>query len=317
MIKLKIFCEWLVSLTVLIRSSLLVRWLRGWVLGISFVTDAGTTHFAHGHALAHLAAAGGGARAGSGVSLLHLDALQVLLVLNLLLLVLVALQKLVVVALAHLKALGHAGLKLLLKCIHLILLLLEKFGLSGENLSVSLLHVSLTFLVLHLVGLLLHLVSILVLLLTGQVLLDLLQVEQLSGQFKCHRQRVFEVFSVLLQLLGMFVLESDLLLLIVLLCFLELAVPVFVELLVLLDVCLLALLSLLCLVKQKFLASALVILLLQLSHAILGHLGLDVPTFGLTRLTVLLHGLDELLDVFRVNLVVLARLLLHVVVRVH
>lgn len=76
-------------------------------------------------------------------STLELDALNVLLVLDLLLHVLVALQKLVVLSLSQLEALVQVGFKLLFERVHLVLLFLDEFSLSSNDFLMSFLHVSL------------------------------------------------------------------------------------------------------------------------------------------------------------------------------
>lgn len=93
---------------------------------------------------------------------LELDALNVLLVLNLLLHVLVSLQELVVLSLSELQSLVEVGLELLLQSVHLVLLLLDKLSLSSDDLFVAILHVSLTLLSLQFLAADLNLVSLLV-----------------------------------------------------------------------------------------------------------------------------------------------------------
>ena len=93
---------------------------------------------------------------------LELDALNVLLVLNLLLHVLVSLQELVVLGLSQLESLVQVRLELLLESVHLVLLLLDELGLGSDNLLVAILHVSLALLSLQLLAADLNLVSLLV-----------------------------------------------------------------------------------------------------------------------------------------------------------
>jgi hypothetical protein len=123
-----------------INSSLLhVRRLGG---GLSRTTHHGSLHL-RAHAGSHHASLVGSARSRVVVleRTLELDTLNVLLVLNFLLDVLVALQKLVVLGLSELQALVKVGLKLLFERVHLILLLLDEFSLGSDNLLMSLLHV--------------------------------------------------------------------------------------------------------------------------------------------------------------------------------
>lgn len=76
--------------------------------------------------------------------LLKLDTLYVLLILDLFLHVLVPLQQFVVLRLPELESLIQIGLQLLLQSIHLILLLLDKLCLRGDDLLGTLLHVLFT-----------------------------------------------------------------------------------------------------------------------------------------------------------------------------
>ena len=152
----------------------MIGWLRcGIVLtggGSTFATAhfgaALVAHLRLGHVcLAARAPAHHGGRAGAGEAPLDLDALEVLLVLQLLLHVLVALQQLVVLDLALLEPLVHARLDLLAERVHLVRLLLNQSGLSRDDLLVALLHVAVALLILHLLRLDLDLVRLRILLL--------------------------------------------------------------------------------------------------------------------------------------------------------
>ena len=83
------------------------------------------------------------ARSGSGSTslLIELDSLQVLLVIEFFLDVLVSLEQLVVLVVSNLQLLRHESLLLFSKGVHLVLLLLDKFGFSGNDFLVSLVHV--------------------------------------------------------------------------------------------------------------------------------------------------------------------------------
>ena len=89
--------------------------------------------------------------------------------------------------------------------------------------------------------------------------------------------------------MGVFVFESENFVLVLLLCVLELQVPVLVELLVLLDMCLLALLPLLLVHEDHLLHLARILLLFQLSDPVLCHLGLNIAPLKLTSASVFLH----------------------------
>lgn len=94
--------------------------------------------------------------------LFELDALDVLLVLDLLFNVLVALKELVMLGLSELQPLIQVSLELLLQSIHLILLLLYELRLGGDDLLVALLHVRLALVGLHLLACDLDLMSLLI-----------------------------------------------------------------------------------------------------------------------------------------------------------
>lgn len=111
--------------------------------------------------------------------LLELDPLNVLLVLNFLLHILVPLQKFVVLGLPELKSLVQVGLKLLLECVHLVLLLLDELGLGSNDLLGAFLHVLLPLFGLQFLAPYLNLMCLLILFLLGQIHLDLLHIEQL------------------------------------------------------------------------------------------------------------------------------------------
>ena len=111
-------------------------------------------------------------RAGAGEAPLDLDALQILLVLQLLLHVLVALKHLVVLDLALLESLVHPGLDLFAKGVHLVGLFLNQSCLGGDDLLVALLHVAIALLILHLLRLDLDLMRLRILLLPRELTLD-------------------------------------------------------------------------------------------------------------------------------------------------
>lgn len=93
---------------------------------------------------------------------LELDSLDVLLVFDLLLDILVSLEELVVFGLTKLQSLVQVGLEFLLESVHLIIVLLDKFGLGSNDLFVAILQVSLPFLSLELLASNLDLVGLLI-----------------------------------------------------------------------------------------------------------------------------------------------------------
>ena len=114
-----------------------------------------------------------------GVLLLELDSFDVLGILDFFLDVLVSLQQLVVFSLSQLQTLVQVGLQFFLQGVHLVLLLLDQFGLGSDDLLVALLHVLLPLSDFKFLGLLLYLMGFGVLLLLGQASLDFLKVQEL------------------------------------------------------------------------------------------------------------------------------------------
>jgi hypothetical protein len=218
-----------------------------------------------------------------------LNSLDVLLVLNFLFNVLVALEDLVVLDFSHLQALVHLSFKLFLQRSHFVRLLAHHVGLTCENFLMNINHVLLTFFLFKLLCADLDLMSLLIALLLGHLVLDLSQVEQLSGLLVLCWQGGLQVLTVVLQVLGVLFLHGENLVLVVLLSLLELVVPVLIEVLVLLNVGLFAFFALLLVHEDQFLLLAVKVLLLKLSNAVLCHLGLDVATLAFASGAVLLH----------------------------
>lgn len=81
--------------------------------------------------------------------------------------------------LALLESFVHASLDLLPERVHLVGLSLDQSGLCRDNLFVTLLHIAVALLLFHLLSLNLNLMGLSVLLLAGELLLDLLEVEEL------------------------------------------------------------------------------------------------------------------------------------------
>ena len=148
----------------------------------------GPAHLALAHfRLARHHALRGGCAWSDLVRFLKLVSLQGLLVLNRSLRVLVALQDFVVLHLSQLKSFVHAAFELLAERVHFILLLSHQLGFCCQDFLVTLLHVGILLLLLHFVGPNLDLMRVLVVLLLGETLLDVPQVEQLSGIFEGER----------------------------------------------------------------------------------------------------------------------------------
>ena len=131
--------------------------------------------------------------------------------------------------------------------------------------------------------------SLLIALLLGHLVLDLSQVEQLSGLLVLCWQGGLQVLTVVFQVLGVLFLHGENLVLVVLLSLLELVVPVLIEVLVLLNVGLFAFFALLLVHEDQFLLLAVKVLLLKFSNAVLCHFGLDVATLAFASGAVLLH----------------------------
>lgn len=167
----------------------------GW-LGCGIVLTGGgtfaTTNFgaalvAHlrlGHVCLATRGSHHGGSAGAGEASLDLDALKILLVLELLFHVLVALEQLVVLNLALLESLVHASLNLLAKGVHLVGLFLNQSCLGSNDLLVALLHVAIALLILHLLSLNLDLMSFSILLLSCKLTLNGLKVQKFSGKLE-------------------------------------------------------------------------------------------------------------------------------------
>jgi len=183
----------------------------------------------------------------------------------------------------------------------------------SNNLLRSFFHVSLALLSLQLLASSLNLMRLLIILLLGQVVLDLLHVQQLRAEFESEWKFVAEDLSIALDLSSVPGLELTQSLSILFLGLKQILVPLLVKLLVLLDVCLLALFTLLRLIEDELLVSAIVVLLLQLSNSILGHLGLNILSFALTCVSVILQHLNKVVDVVRIWFLIKS-LLVHILI---
>ena len=92
---------------------------------------------------------------------------------------------------------------------------------------------------------------------------------------------------------------------VVLLCLLELVVPVLIKVLILLNVGLFALLALLFVHKHQFFLGTTKLLFFKFSNTVLCHFCFNITAFFFASCAVLLHCSNELLDVLCVDLVVL------------
>jgi hypothetical protein len=125
----------------------------------------------------------------------------------------------------------------------------------------------------------------------GKVGLDSLQVKQFWRKLEGLGELIVQLLVVLLELLSVLLFKLSESLGILVLGLEEIVVPLLVELVVLLDMSLFALLSLLSLVENELVEFALIILELELGDSVLGHLGLNVLSFLLTSLSVIIENL--------------------------
>lgn len=117
-------------------------------------------------------------------SSLKLDSFNVLLVFNFFFHVLVSLKELVMLSFSQLKSFIKIGFKFLLKSIHFILLLLNKFGFSCNNFLMSFFHVFLSLLGFKLTTSYLDLMCLSIFLLLSKIALDFLKVQKLWAEFE-------------------------------------------------------------------------------------------------------------------------------------
>ena len=129
----------------------------------------------------------------------------------------------------------------------------------------------------------------------GQVVLNLLHVQQFRAELESKWKFVTKDLSIALDLSSVPSLELTQSLSIFFLGLKQILVPLLVEFLVLFDVCLLALFTLLRLIENELLVSAVIVLLLELSNSVLGHLGLNILSFAFTCVSVILQYLTLVL----------------------
>ena len=126
----------------------------------------------------------------------------------------------------------------------------------------------------QLVGLSLNIVCLLIVFLLGKVVLDLSQVEQLSGLLVCWRKLLLQGDAVVFKVLNVLFFQLLDFFLVIFLSTLNFIVPVEIKLLVLLDMSIFTLLSLLLMGKEHLLHRPLELLLLKFGNAVLGHFSL-------------------------------------------
>ena len=129
------------------------------------------------------------------------------------------------------------------------------------------------------------------LLLLSHTGLHLLLVEELAAVLELERELLLKNLSVLLDFLGVSILEGAKSLGILLLGLEEILVPLLVELLILLNVGLFALLLLLSLVENELLKLLLVVLMLEFFQSLLSHFGLNIFALSFTIVSVLVENL--------------------------
>lgn len=151
--------------------------------------------------------------------------------------------------------------------------------------------------------------SFLIVLLLGQVGLDLAQVQKLSREFEGQWKGLFKILSVLLQILGVTVLQLLDLHLVFLLGLLELHIVVLIEVLILLNVSLLDLFLTLLVRKDELLVLHVELLLFELLDTVLSHFSLNVSALFLALNSMLLHSGNEVFDVLLIHFRVLAAFL--------
>lgn len=140
-------------------------------------------------------------------SLLELDSLNILLVLNFFLDVLVSLQQFVMLSLTKLESLIQVCLQFFLQSIHLILLFLDELGLSCNDLFRSFFHVFFPLFSLKFLTPDLDLMGLLILLLFCKIILNLLHVQKFRAELECQWQLVSKNLSVTLDFNCMAVLK--------------------------------------------------------------------------------------------------------------
>lgn len=145
----------------LISRSSQVRWLGGWVTSNHLGVWALHSWVAHLWSHHNWTLGSAWSQSSNGVVLpFELSQLNSLLVLNLLLDILISLEQFVMLSLSKLQSFVKVSLKLLLKCIHFVLLLLNELSFTRNDFLLSILHVLLSFLDLEFLSLLLDLMCL-------------------------------------------------------------------------------------------------------------------------------------------------------------
>lgn len=238
------------------------------------------------------------------VGLLELVELLLLLVFYFLFDVLVSLKEFVVFDFSQLQSFIKISLQFFLKSIHLVLLLLDEFGLSSNDFLMSLLHVLFSLLGFKLLALLLDVMGLLILLLLSKIRLDFLLIQKCGAEFECERKLLLERLPIALNLLGMSIFKFTESLGILFLGLKKILVPLLVEFLILFDMSLLTLFFLLGLVAHEIVSCIIIILTLELSNSVFGHFGFNILALMLALFLVLFEDSDEVVDVFSVWLLI-------------
>lgn len=232
------------------------------------------------------------------MGLLELVHLLLLLVLYFLFDVLVSLKKFVVFDLTQLQSFIEVSFQFLLKSVHLVLLLLDEFGLGSDDLLMSLLHVLFSLCSLKLLTFLLNIMGFLIFLLFGKIRLYLLLIQEHGTEFESQWKLFLEGLSIAFDLLGVSIFKFTKSLGILLLGLEEILVPLLVEFLILFDVSLLTFILLLGLITLEFSSGVLVVLTLELGNSVFGHFSFHILAFLFALFLVLLKHSDKIVDIF-------------------
>jgi hypothetical protein len=127
--------------------------------------------------------------------------------------------------------------------------------------------------------------------LLSEVVLDFLLVQKLSTVLESQRQFLLKIVAVRFKLKSVLVFELTEGLAILLLSLKKILIPLLIEFLILLNMSLLALFSLLSLVEDELLITAIIVLLLELFNSVFGHLSLNILALTLASGSMLFKDL--------------------------